>query len=80
MTQYMVLDSRKKLAPSRLPRNISSPSVDKIQCPLWKNFDQWLKNGSGWILDRVEDIQLKTARYEPMSGSSYIPTPESIKQ
>ena len=23
---------------------------------IWKSFDQWLKNGSGWILDRVEDI------------------------
>ena len=46
---------------------------------IWKSFDHWLKNGSGWVLDRVEQITLRTAKYKPMRGSSFIETPDSIK-
>ena len=49
-------------------------SLNKI----WIAFDIFLKNGSGWILERVEKILLNTYMYEPIGSSSYIPTPKSI--
>ena len=49
-------------------------SVQKI----WKAFDTYIKNGSGWILEKVEKICLNTYDYKPIAGTSYIPTPEAI--
>jgi hypothetical protein len=51
-----------------------SESVKKI----WSDFDAWMSNGSGWILERVENLYLNTAAYEPMNGSSYLPTPQAL--
>jgi len=49
-------------------------SVKKI----WGDFDQWLSHGSGWILERVENLYLNSAAYDPIYGRSYIPTPKGI--
>ena len=49
-------------------------SIKKI----WADFDKWLSNGSGWILERVENLYLNTAAYDPIYGKSYIPTPAGI--
>ena len=37
-----------------------------------------MANGSGWILDRVQNIYLNTSVYEPIRGKSYIETPKAI--
>ena len=41
-------------------------SVKKI----WGDFDKWLSNGSGWILERVENLYLNSAKYDPIYGRS----------
>merc|ERR1711860_357680 len=44
------------------------------------NFETFSTNGSGWVLERVEKITLKVAkRHLDKKGSSYIPTPKSIR-
>jgi hypothetical protein len=45
---------------------------------IWNSFDIYLKNGSGWILERVEIFLLNTYDYTPINVGSYIPTPEAI--
>ena len=45
---------------------------------IWNAFDIYLKNGSGWILEKVEKISLNTYNYQPIAASSYIPTPKAI--
>ena len=50
-------------------------SVKKI----WGDFDKWLSNGSGWVLERVENLYLNSAKYDPIYGRSYIPTPKGIE-
>ena len=45
---------------------------------IWKNFENWLKNGSGYRIERVENIQLTVAKYTPIFGTSYIKTPKSL--
>ena len=37
------------------------------------------QNGSGWLLDSLLSMRMKTAKYNPIGGSSYIPTPEWIR-
>ena len=49
-------------------------SVKKIS----GDFDQWMSHGSGWILQRVENLYLNSATYQPIYGNSYIPTPKAI--
>ena len=49
-------------------------SVKKI----WSDFDKWLSNGSGWILERIENLYLNVATYDSIYGRSYIKTPKRI--
>ena len=35
---------------------------------------------SGWMMDRIKAVNLNIARYNPIRGSSYIPTPQSLVQ
>ena len=45
---------------------------------LRNGIDQSTREGSGWIIDRVENFYINTANYEPLSGSSYIPLPKEL--
>ena len=51
---------------------------DDAREKIWKSFDNWLKNGSGFRIDSVENIQLTVAKYTPIFGTSYIKTPKSL--
>ena len=35
--------------------------------------------GSGWIIDKIEDIWITVANYEPLPGSSYFPLPIELR-
>ena len=41
--------------------------------------EKWTQRGSGWVVDQVETLWLDIARYQPLSGSSYIPTPPALR-
>ena len=45
---------------------------------IWKNTEVWLKEGSGWIIDKIDEIVLKVCMYKPYEGSSYIRSPEWV--
>ena len=34
--------------------------------------DIWTSEGSGWIIDKIKDINIDIANYDPLAGSSYI--------
>ena len=36
------------------------------------------QQGSNWVFDSVEELTLYTVKYEPLSGSSYIPLPKKL--
>ena len=38
----------------------------------------WTGLGSGWIIDKIEDINIDIANYDPLAGSSYIPLPPEL--
>ena len=40
--------------------------------------DIWTGLGSGWIIDKIEDIQIDIANYDPLAGSSYIILPPEL--
>ena len=49
-------------------------STEKIDL----SFDQYLQNGSGWILETIDYLNVCSADYVPVRGKSYIPTPKSL--
>jgi hypothetical protein len=44
-----------------------------------RNFIEYQKNGSEWVLRRVERLTIHVIQFEPLSGSSFIPLPEGLK-
>ena len=61
------------LRATQIPEMLQS-STEKIN----QSFDQFLRNGSGWILESIDYLQLFTAEYAPVRGNRYIPTPKAI--
>ena len=41
-------------------------------------FDVWTGLGSGWIIDKIEDINIDIANYDPLAGGSYITLPPEL--
>lgn len=37
------------------------------------------REGSGWVVDSIEELVLHTVKHNPLSGSSYIKLPEKLK-
>lgn len=42
------------------------------------SFDEFLDRGSGWVLEECSFLEVNVAKYRPLEGSSYIPTPPEI--
>ena len=52
-------------------------AFDKIK----SSFEEFLQKGSGWVLKKINLIELKSSRYTPLRPSSYIPLPpKTIKK
>ena len=72
-TTFFHGSTRILLRASQIPEMLQS-SAEKIN----QSFDEFLRNGSGWILESVDYLKLFSAEYAPMHGNIYIPTPEAI--
>ena len=72
-TTFFHGSTRILLRASQIPEMLQS-SAEKIN----QSFDEFLRNGSGWILESVDYLRLFSAEYAPMRGNRYIPTPEAI--
>ena len=42
-------------------------------------FDNWINEGSGWIIELMESQDIKVSNYRPLSGSSYIKLPAELR-
>ena len=41
--------------------------------------DNWINEGSGWIVELIETQHINVLTYEPLSGSSYINLPAELR-
>lgn len=46
---------------------------------IFTKFQEFERQGSGWRLDKVEKVEVFTAAYEPLHGTSHLPLPEGLK-
>ena len=37
-----------------------------------------MKEGSGWVIDKIEGLYINVANYEPLLGGSYISLPKAL--
>ena len=54
--------------------DLYSKMLDKIL----ESLTIFQRSGSGWVFDRVEELNIHTVKYEPLKGSSYIPLPKNL--
>jgi len=52
---------------------------DDSKNKIWLTFDEWLKDGSGWRIQSMDEFILKICKYTPMQGSSYLKSPNKIE-
>ena len=45
---------------------------------MYKN-DNWINEGSGWIVELIESQYINISTYRPLSGSSYIKLPVKLR-
>ncbi|KAK3083783.1 hypothetical protein FSP39_003181 [Pinctada imbricata] len=45
---------------------------------LYSSYQNFERDGSGWSIDKILKMEICTAEYTPLSGSSYIPLPPRI--
>ena len=41
--------------------------------------DNWINEGSGWVVELLESQYINFSTYRPLSGSSYIKLPAELK-
>ena len=41
--------------------------------------DKWVSEGSGWVIDRIDNHYINVIIYKPLNGSSYMELPMELK-
>ena len=41
--------------------------------------DKWVSEGSGWVIDQIDDHYMNVTLYKPLNGSSYIKLPTELR-
>ena len=53
-------------------------SVQETKAKILKHLEGFTREGSGWRVKRVVALDIGTARYKPIRGNSYFPTPKYL--
>ena len=53
--------------------------LDSAFNKIYKSFEEYQRDGSGWVMDQVIKLEVKVAQYLPIAGSSYIPLPKKLQ-
>ena len=46
---------------------------------LINRINEWISEGSGWVINSFDKHEIDVTKYEPLRGSSYLPLPEKLK-
>ena len=60
------------------PGDDIAEAIDQGINRLLENLSTFESQGSGWTLVAVDRLEVSTAQFNPIGGSSYIPSPERI--
>ena len=54
-------------------------SLDMSKQEILNKIAIWVSEGSGWLIQSVDNHYLNVVKYKPMSGSSYINLPKELR-
>ena len=54
-------------------------SLDKSFQEILYRIDNWINEGSGWIVELIESQYINISTYRPLSGSSYVKLPAELR-
>ena len=54
-------------------------SLDNAFQEILYRIDNWIKEGSGWIVELIESQYINISTYRPLSGSSYVKLPAELR-
>ena len=54
-------------------------SIDSYFDDLQNQIDKFVQNGSGWVLERVIEMELHVVKYRPLKDHAYIQLPKEIE-
>ena len=52
--------------------------VRKAYASILQKFAEWLRYGSGWVLEKVIQLQINVGKYRPLKGSTYFKLPDHL--
>ena len=52
-------------------------AIAKAQSAIDAQMDKWTREGSGWVVTRVMCLYDNIAKYQPLTGSSYMELPDT---
>ena len=53
-------------------------NLDKSFQEIFYIIDNWINEGSGWIIESIEGFYLNISAYSPLIGSTYIKLPDQL--
>ena len=59
--------------------NSLEQEVEEAIGKILRDFENYVREGSGWQLDSVLEVSIHTGRYKPLRGCSYIPLPKTFR-
>ena len=59
--------------------NSITKSVIKLQIQSMYMFDNWINEGSDWIVESIESQYINISTYRPLSESSYVKLPVKLR-
>ena len=54
-------------------------SLENIFQEILQRIDNWINEGSGWIVELIESQYINVSTYRPLSGSSYVKLPAELR-
>ena len=55
------------------------PELNMSRQEILNTIDKWVSEGSGWVIDRIDNHYINTTLYKPLNGSSYIELPTELR-
>ena len=55
------------------------PELNMSRHEILNTIDEWVSEGSGWVIDRIDSHYLNVTLYKPLNGSSYIELPAELR-
>ena len=55
------------------------PELNMSRQEILNTIDKWVSEGSGWVIDRIDNHHINVTTYKPLNGSSYIELSTEIR-